>query len=186
VLNTRPTHQPNLFFLVFFKYVFGRFSARGVQKYHKLFPKNRPKFRCHFSAFYFYFIAASGVSQRCEFRKHFKTRFAKEIVSKSFYKEFDQKSKTNDFSVRRVQKHPKKYQQFKSDPFLSSALPARRGPPICFGGPLAVGCQLSDTRRFISPPLQVWALAFGEESAHVRCVSAAHMYTCSQCCGGKT
>jgi hypothetical protein len=31
-------------------------------------------------------------------QKHYKKRFAKKIVSKSFYKKFDQKSKTDFFS----------------------------------------------------------------------------------------
>jgi hypothetical protein len=52
-------------------------------------------------------------------QKHFKKRFTKKIVSKSFYKKFDQKSKTDffsnfiyhvfgRFSMRGVQKHEKK------------------------------------------------------------------------------
>jgi hypothetical protein len=52
-------------------------------------------------------------------QKHYKKRFAKKIVSKSFYKKFDQKSKTDffsiffyhvfgRFSVRGAQKHDKK------------------------------------------------------------------------------
>jgi hypothetical protein len=53
------------------------------------------------------------------FQKHYKKRFAKKIVSKGFYKKFDQKSKTDfsskffyhvfgRFSMRGVQKHDKK------------------------------------------------------------------------------
>jgi hypothetical protein len=52
-------------------------------------------------------------------QKHYKKRFTKEIVSKSFYKKFDQKSETDffsnffyhvfgRFSMRGVQKHDKK------------------------------------------------------------------------------
>ena len=52
-------------------------------------------------------------------QKHYKKRFAQTIVSKSFYKKIDQKSKTDffsiffyhvfgRFSVRGVQKHEKK------------------------------------------------------------------------------
>jgi hypothetical protein len=52
-------------------------------------------------------------------QKHYKKRFANKIMSKSFYKKFDQKSKTDffskmfyhvfeRFSMRGVQKHDKK------------------------------------------------------------------------------
>jgi hypothetical protein len=60
-----------------------------------------------------------GVFQRWEFKNTTKNRFAKKIMSKSFYKKFDQKSKTDffsifvyhvfgRFSVRGVQKHDTK------------------------------------------------------------------------------
>ena len=53
-------------------------------------------------------------------QKHYQKRFAKKIVSKQIYKKFDQKSKTDffsiffyhvfgRFSVRGVQKHDKKH-----------------------------------------------------------------------------
>jgi hypothetical protein len=84
-------------------------------------------------------------------QKHNKKRFAKKIVSKSFYKKFDQKSKTDffsifsyhvfgRFSVRGVQKHDKnKSQKNKSDPspFLASDPPTHHGGHRFFfiGGP---------------------------------------------------
>jgi hypothetical protein len=70
--------------------------------------------------------------------------FNKKIVSKSFYKKFDQKSKTKTdcfsvvfyrvfgrFSARGVQKHDKKYREKKSDPGPFSA----SDPPTHHGGP---------------------------------------------------
>jgi hypothetical protein len=62
-------------------------------------------------------FSATGV------QKHYKKRFAKKIVSKSFYKKIDRKSKTDvfsiffyhvfgRFSVRGVKKHGKKYRNF--------------------------------------------------------------------------
>jgi hypothetical protein len=83
-----------------------------------LFTKNRQALQCQLplsppAAFW-------GVSQRWEFKdqRHYKKRFAKKMVSKSLYKKFDQKSKTDFFSIffshvfgrfsmRGVQKHDK-------------------------------------------------------------------------------
>jgi hypothetical protein len=81
-------------------------------------------------------------------QKHYKKRFTKKVVSKSFYKKFDQKPEASsskprlfhDFfnhvfgrfsvRVRGVKKHDKKYRKNKSDPspFLAS------GPPTHHGG----------------------------------------------------
>jgi hypothetical protein len=82
--------------LGFFLYVFRRFSARGVQKHHveNFFQNNRQKFRCQVFLDFLCLIAFSGVSQRWEFKNT-----KKNIVSKSFYKKIDQKSKTNFFSI---------------------------------------------------------------------------------------
>jgi hypothetical protein len=63
-------------------------------------------------------------------QKHYKKRSTKKIVSQSFYRKFDQKSKTDffsdlfshilgRFSIRLLQKHDKKYRK-KSDPSLFS------------------------------------------------------------------
>jgi hypothetical protein len=80
-----------------------------------------------------------------EVQKHYKKRFTKKIVSKSFYKKIDQKSKTDffliffnhvfgRFSMRGVQKHDKKYQKNKSDPspFSYSDPPTHHGGPRFF------------------------------------------------------
>ena len=67
----------------------------------------------------FLFYRVFGCFSAMGVQKHYKKRFAKKIVSKSFYKKFDQKSKTDffsiffyhvfgRFSVRGVQKHDKK------------------------------------------------------------------------------
>jgi hypothetical protein len=75
-------------------------------------------------------------------QKHTKKRFAKNIVSKSFYKKFDQKSKTDFFSIcfyhvfgrfsaRGVQKNDKNnLEKNKSDPIPFSY----SGPPTHHGG----------------------------------------------------
>jgi hypothetical protein len=61
--------------------------------------KNRQKLRCQFFLDFFCFIAFSGVSQRRELKSttENRKRFAKKIVSKSFYQKIDQKSKTDFF-----------------------------------------------------------------------------------------
>jgi hypothetical protein len=71
-----------------------------LQKVHvkNFFQTNRQKFRCQFFLVFF-LIAVSGVSQRLEFKNTRKKMFCKKIVSKSFYKRFDQKSKTDFFSI---------------------------------------------------------------------------------------
>jgi hypothetical protein len=80
--------------------------------------KKRQQFQCQFFLDFFGFIAVSGVSQRWEFKNTTKNVLQK-IVSKSFYKKIDKKSKTDffsnffyhvfgRFSARGVQKHHKK------------------------------------------------------------------------------
>ena len=67
----------------------------------------------------FLFYRIFGCFSAMGVQKHYKKHFAKQIVSKSFYKKFDQKSKTDffsnffyhvfgRFSMRGVQKHDKK------------------------------------------------------------------------------
>jgi hypothetical protein len=74
-------------------------------------------------------------------QKHYKKRFTKKIVSKSFYKKFDQKSKTDFFSNSFLSRfwafldevssktRQKKYRQNKSDPspFSYSDPPTHHG-----------------------------------------------------------
>jgi hypothetical protein len=63
-------------------------------------------------------------------QKHHKKRFTKKIVSKSFYKKFDQKYKTV-FSLYFF------YHVFDPGPFLASDPPTHHGAHrFCFGGPL--------------------------------------------------
>jgi hypothetical protein len=107
------THPPAIFL------VFGTFwgvSRQGefknttkifLQKVHvENFSQNFDKnFDVTFSSTFFCFIAFSGVFQRWEFKSTTKKRFPKQIVSKSFYKKFDQKSKTDfflDFCLSRL------------------------------------------------------------------------------------
>jgi hypothetical protein len=90
-------------------------------------------------------------------QKHYKKRFTKKIVSKSFYKKIDQKSKTDcfsnffyhvfgRFSMRGVQKHDKKYQKINLTLVLFRTLthpPTTGVPDYFFAGPLgAVGTRL--------------------------------------------
>jgi hypothetical protein len=100
-------------------------------------------------------------------QKHHKKRFTKKIVSKSFYKKFDKKSKTDFFSFffyhvfwafldegsskTRLKKKSKK----KSDPgpFSYSDPPTHHGDPrlsFFFAGPLAPACLLM-MRCHVSP-----------------------------------
>jgi hypothetical protein len=153
LLNLRPTHPPSDFF--FFDIFFSTFlgvSRQGKFKntikyfYKKSMSKKnqkfRQKFRCQFFLDFFCFIAFSGVFQRREFKNTTKNVLPKKIVSKSFYKKFDQKSKTDffsnffnhvfgRFSMRGVQKHDKKYRKNKSDPIPFSY----SDPPTHHGGP---------------------------------------------------
>jgi hypothetical protein len=101
------THPPTrtFFSLTFFQYVFGRFSARGVQKHHKNYfckksmSKAFPKISTKISMsgfpriFLFYRVFGCFIA----FSKALQKMFCN--VSKSFYKTFDQKSKTDFFSI---------------------------------------------------------------------------------------
>jgi hypothetical protein len=101
------THPPIIrhsfsltFLLVRFWAFIGKGNSKTPQNFFcrkkpmsKNFPNKIDKnFDVSFSSTFFCFIAFSGVSRQ-------KKRFAKNIVSKSFYKEFDKKSKTEFFSV---------------------------------------------------------------------------------------
>jgi hypothetical protein len=116
----------------------------------KIFQRLRQKFRCQFFLDFFCFIAFSGVFLATGVQKHYKKRFTKKIVSKGFYKKFDQKSKTDFFSIffnhvfgrfsmRGVQKHNKKKIEKKSDPspYSYSDPPTHHGGHrFVFAGPL--------------------------------------------------
>jgi hypothetical protein len=85
-------------------------------------------------------FSATGV------QKHYKKRFTKKIVSKSFYKKFDQKSQTDFFSIFFLsplwafldegspKTRYKKYRKNKSDtsPFSYSDPPTHHGGPRFF------------------------------------------------------
>jgi hypothetical protein len=108
LLNPRPTHPPPDFFsLTFFLYVFGRFSVREVQKHHKnmftkspcrkLFPiKSTEILMSVFPRIFF--LSRFRVFLSDGSSKTLKKTFCKKIVSKSFYKKFDKRSKTDFFS----------------------------------------------------------------------------------------
>jgi hypothetical protein len=109
LLNLRPTHPPSdFFFLDFFLYVFQRFSAREVQKHHehvfaKVLVENfsqnfDKKIDVSFSST-FYVLSRFRVFFSDGSSKTQQKMFCKKIVSKSFYKKFDQKSKTGFFSI---------------------------------------------------------------------------------------
>jgi hypothetical protein len=87
--------------------VFGRFSARGVQKHHtntfakspcrKLFPKQSTKISM--SVFpRFFVLSRFRVFLSDESSKTLQKAFFGKIALKSFYKKIDQKSKTDLFS----------------------------------------------------------------------------------------
>jgi hypothetical protein len=92
-------------------------------------------------------------------QKHYKKRFTKKIVSKSYYKKFDQNPKPifsrfvshvfGRFSVRGVQKHDKKYQKNKSGPglFLASDSPTHHGGPRFFWFWRPLVCAISKGGR---------------------------------------
>jgi hypothetical protein len=106
------THPPAIrlvFSLAFFLGTFLGVSRQGefknttkifLQKVHvENFPqKNRGKNRCQFSSI-FLFYSFFGCFSAMGVQKHNKKGFTKEIVSKSFYKKIDKKSKTDCFSV---------------------------------------------------------------------------------------
>jgi hypothetical protein len=104
-----PTRHPALFFLIFFFSTFLGVSRQGefkntikmfLQKVHveNFSQKNRQKFRCKFFL-EFFVLSRFRVFLSDESSKTLQKRFATKIVSKSFYKKFDQKSKTDFFSI---------------------------------------------------------------------------------------
>jgi hypothetical protein len=108
-----------LFFLAFFS-AFSGVSRQGqfkntitifLQKgnVENFSQNNRQNFRCHFFLGFFCFIAVSGVSQRWEFKNTTKNVLQKKSCRKVFYKKFDQKPKTDFFSI--VDVSPLKEQQ---------------------------------------------------------------------------
>jgi hypothetical protein len=145
-------------------YDFGRFSVRGVQKYHlkyvykksmsKTFPQKIDKnFDVSFSST-FCFVAFSGVSQRREF-KNTKKRCTKKSCRKVFTKKKTDKKMQNRFfcsvclitflGISRgegIKKYDKKHRENKSSPapFLASDPPThhRGGHRLFVAGPLAL------------------------------------------------
>jgi hypothetical protein len=97
------------------------------------------------------FLSRFRVFSAMGVQKHYKKRFTKTIVSKSFYKKFDQKSKTDffsncfshvfgRFSMRGVQKHDKKsHKNLTLVLFRTLTHPPTHhgGHRFVFGGPLA-------------------------------------------------
>jgi hypothetical protein len=86
--------------LVCFWFVFGRFSARGVQKHHTFFCKKSKEIDKVFdvsSSSAFLFCRVFGCFSAMGVQRHYKNLFTNKIVSKSFYKKFDQKPKTDFF-----------------------------------------------------------------------------------------
>jgi hypothetical protein len=104
------THLPTiqLFFLIFFKSVFGRFlasMARGVYKNifakrprRQLFPKKTTKISMSVFPRFFYFIAFSGVSQRWKLKKTTTNVLQKNRVER-FLQKIRPKIQTDLFSI---------------------------------------------------------------------------------------
>jgi hypothetical protein len=168
LLNLKPTHPPSeLFFLIFFFSTFLGVSRQGefkntinifLQKVHvETFSQN---FNENFDVC---FSSTSFVLSR--FRVFFSDRSSKtrqktlykKIVSKGFFKKFDQKPKTDFFSisfyhvfgrflvmlVRGVQKDEKNVDKSDPGPFLAFDPPTHQGSPLFFlaapwPGPLAL------------------------------------------------
>jgi hypothetical protein len=127
VLNLKPTHPPAGFKKERKNSVFGRFSARGVQKHHKTvftkspcrkrFPKKSTKISMSVFPRLFLFYRGFGCSQRWEFKNTTKA-FKKKSCPKVFTK--NSTNNPNDFfldfvyhvfgrfSARGVQKHDQK------------------------------------------------------------------------------
>jgi hypothetical protein len=110
----------------------------------------RQKFRCQFFLDFFFPIAFSGVFQLREFKNTTKNVLQKKSCRKAFYKKFDQKSKTDFFSIffnhvfgrfsmRGFQKHDKKIsKQINLVLFRTLTYPPTTGVPVFFFvGPLA-------------------------------------------------
>jgi hypothetical protein len=124
------THHPTFFSCFFFFSTLLGVSRQGefkntikifLQKVHveNFFQNFDQNFDVSFSSTSFCIIAFSSAFLAMGVQRHYKKRFAKTVVSKSFYKKFDQKSKTDFFSViffhvfgrfpmRGDQKHDKK------------------------------------------------------------------------------
>jgi hypothetical protein len=105
---------PLAFFLV--RFCFWAFLGKGSSKTphididtyvlakspcQKKIPKNRQKFRCSMSVFprFALFYRVFGCFSAMGVQKHYEKRFAKQVVLKSFCQKFDQKSKTDFFSI---------------------------------------------------------------------------------------
>jgi hypothetical protein len=116
----------------------------------KTFPKISTAISMSVSPRLFLFYCVFGCFSAMGVQKHNKKRFTKKIVSKSFHKKFDQKSKTDFFSIcfnhvlgrfsvraRGAQKHDKKISHTKNltldpSPFLASDPPTHQGGPRGF------------------------------------------------------
>jgi hypothetical protein len=110
--NPKPIHPPpDFFFLDFFLVRFWAFLGEGSSKTPqttKMFlqkvnvenfsQNNRNFFDVSFSST-FLFYRVFGCFSTIGVQKHYKKRFTKKIVSKSFYKKFDQNSQTDFFSI---------------------------------------------------------------------------------------
>jgi hypothetical protein len=106
LLNPTPPHPPAdfLFFIEFFGYVFGRFSVSGVQKHHKnvfakspcrkLFQKKSTEISMSVFPRLFWFLSRFRVFLSDGSSKTPQKNVLQKIVSKSFDKKIDKKSKT--------------------------------------------------------------------------------------------
>jgi hypothetical protein len=164
LLNPRPTHPPPAIRFFFpLTFVFSTFlgvSRQGEFKnsikifLQKVHVENKSKIstKISMSVFprLFMFYRVFGCFSAMGVQKHYKKRFTKKIVSKSFYKTFDQKSKNRLFLVfclsrfwafleGRSKTRLKKYRK-KSDPspFSYSDPPTHHGGHrfVFFAGPL--------------------------------------------------
>jgi hypothetical protein len=131
-----------------------------LQKVHvENFSQNFDKhFQCQFFLDFFLFYRVFGCFSAMGVQKHYKKRFTKTIVSKSFYQKFDQKSKTDFFSILFLSRfwafldegssktRQKKYQKNQShpSPFSYSDPPTHHGGPRLFflAGPLDLRSSL--------------------------------------------
>jgi hypothetical protein len=104
-ISDPPTHHPIFFFLVRVWAFLGKGSSKTPQKYFgkksvsKTFSKISTKISMSVFPRLFLFYRIFGCFSATGVQKHHKKRVAKKIVSKSFYKKFDQKSKTDVFSI---------------------------------------------------------------------------------------
>jgi hypothetical protein len=112
----------------------------------KTFSKNKQKFRCQFSLDFLFVLSHFRLFLNDGSSKTLQKTFCKKLVSKSVYKTFDQKSKTDffsiyfyhvfgRFSVRGVQKHGKiNIEKINLTPSLFRTLthPPTTGVPVFF------------------------------------------------------